>query len=252
MISPKKRFYPLQFGFGDILEDGEIIQQIFRKNFSSSFFKILFHFVFWGGLSCLLFFLFFIEGWWIIILVIMYGLFRILYVFSFWYFNALLMTTEGLIFLEWKNFFHKKIMHMDYWGFDEMEVERSGLNAFVRNYGNIVFLKSGGGVLKEFKNANRPKKVVKIIEAYREQQIDEKNFTEESALKDLLSKLVKTHVSEHGQPDRTKAPSLHSKYNNILQKKNHKKQELRHIEIEKELDDDGGIEIDLEDNEDSY
>ena len=112
------------------------------------------------------------------------------------------------------------------------------------------------------KGINRPNRASKIIEKYREEIIDNKNFTEESALKGLLAQMVKRHVGDNGQPDRefediiTKiepkiAPKKERKsfFKRFKRKEKPQKQhvefERMSIEVEKELDNDGGIGFDL-------
>ncbi|NJP03967.1 hypothetical protein HC823_01745 [Candidatus Gracilibacteria bacterium] len=98
--------------------------------------------------------------------------------------------------------------------------------------------------------------------------LDEKNFTEESALKDLLSQMVQSHVRKNGQPVRRSGDmEVHDELG-ILENENENKKSVQSIidikeeielddgevfeeeviiEVEKELDDDGGIEIRIQD-----
>ena len=127
------------------------------------------------------------------------------------------------------------------------------------NYGDLYFMKYNGGTLYEAHRIHAPQRVARKIENYREQQVDAKNFTEESSLKELISGLVQSHVREHGQPERVdkvskrpdvgKSAGIEFKQKPVASKQSLVKKifhpDEMPIEVEKELDDDGGIEIDL-------
>ena len=77
--------------------------------------------------------------------------------------------------------------------------------------------------------------------------LDEKNFTEESALKDLLSQMVQTQVRNGGQPDRNMGEILND-LNSIKESDiEDKPEDGDSMEVDFELDDEGGIEIKFED-----
>ena len=103
---------------------------------------------------------------------------------------------------------------------------------------------------------SRPTRVARVVETYREWSLDKKNFTEESALKGLLSHVVKRHVGDHGQPHREKRYDRYETTHDPLidppvpptpvkQKSKPVQQSETGLEIEKQLDDTGGIDIDL-------
>lgn len=241
-------------GFYSLLQDDEIIEKVYHKEFSSSLVKIVFFLTLYGGITFGLWFVFhgtqFFWTWVIMAFVTFYKIFSI---YLKWYLNAILMTTNNLVFVEWEGFFKKNSTRLDYWNLDEVQVMRIGIRSFLSNYGDLYFLKAGAGELASFKKASRPNKVAREIEAYREQQVDNKNFTEESALKELISSMVQSHVKVHGQPERL-GEEMKEKESSFAKasadkvkvtKKFHP--DATPIEVEKELDDDGGIELDLED-----
>ena len=175
------------------------------------------------------------------------------------------MTNESLIFIDWKRFFHRSFSRIDFHNLDEIEVARHGVKSFILNYGTLLFQKVNGGSEIKMKGINRPNWTSKVIEKYREEILDNKNFTEESALKGLLAQMVKRHVENNGQPDREfediiteivpkVAPPKKKKGKSFFErfkrkappKKQHIKFEKMSVEVEKELDDDGGIEFDLD------
>ncbi len=244
-----------RLGFGDILEEDEFVEKSFRK----IFFPTLVRLIFWGGILGVLgwgMYLFEGEAFWTLFIVSLYALSRFIFFFYRWYFNAILMTTNNLIFTEWEKFFHKKSTRIDYWNLDEIQVQRVGLRSFLQNFGDLYFMKFNGGMLYEFKKASRPHYVARIIEAYREGQVDAKNFTEESALKNLIFGMVQSHVREHGDPERQsdkkkEKTEIVSTAKEVSKPQSHKVPQASqtNLEIEKELDDEGGIDIDLEERD---
>ena len=125
------------------------------------------------------------------------------------------------------------------------------------NYGHVVINKVNGGESIVVKNVSRPTRCARIVESYREYAIDQKNFTEESALKGLLSHVVRRHVGDHGQPEREKKID---RYETVSQpqpeipvpprpaptpRSARVRQSDHDIQVEKQLDDTGGIDIDL-------
>jgi hypothetical protein len=268
------RFRWKQLGFRGFLEDDEMVEEIFRRPFSFTFSDILVRAFLWGGLAWGVWWFYprydgygelFFQGIWFALLL--FALYKILGAFLYWYVNAVLMTNENIIFVDWPKLFQRRSTRIDYWNLDQIEVERIGWQSFLYNYGTLNFQKVSGGDLFSFTRMSKPHKVAKIIEAYRELQVDNKNFTEESALKDLLSNMVQSHVRGSGQPERPEAGALSVKEkiepSSPKKKKSNNKKgwfgelsknapekfgsvEVLEIEVEKKLDDEGGIEIDLD------
>jgi hypothetical protein len=256
-------------GFSDFLEEEEIITSIFRRSFSKNMGKIILNIIIFGGLAWLIHF--YLNNYdykqnnilnYAFLVPIIGGLIKISREFMKWYGNAILMTNESLVFAEFYDFFDRKISRLDYWDLDDVELEKKGVGDYLGNKGDLIFTKVSGGTAEEFKRINNPRKIIRKIRKYKEKVLDEKNFTEESALKDLLSKLVQTHVRHEGQPKRN-ISSKYIKENpakkefkiSPLQKikkrfqKHHFHNELEDenikLEIEKEMDDEGGLEIEL-------
>lgn len=177
----------------------------------------------------------------------------------YWYVNSIVMTNESVVVIEWPKPFMRRSTRIDLHNLDEITTEKIGWKSFVLNFGDIVFNKVNGGMPIVVKNMSCPTRIARVIETYREQAIDQKNFTEESALKGVLSHVVRRHVGEAGQPERRRVSDGYyettrdsndessSGTHISLQKKKGKPvdQSLDGVEFEKELDDTGGIDIDL-------
>lgn len=240
-----------RLGFMSQLEDDEIIERSFRRPFSPIFSRMMMWVL-----------IFFIIGWaiwtfvprilplgdssrWLIILVVIFGIERLLRVFWQWYGNAVLMTNESLVFAEWDGFFDRRTVRLDYWDLDEVGLERRGAAAFFTGVGDLVFEKTNGGTPYIYKGVNRPKRAVKILRHHRGRMLDDKNFTEESALRNLLSQMVQTNVRKQGQPDRETVEDFNERAKNDPQELEMEKSGS--VEVDFELDDEGGIEIELKD-----
>lgn len=256
-----------QFMFRQFLEDEETISKAFRRRLPVS--KIFFYMLLTAGGAWFIRWLFFCstdvaycpyqaEGEYVYLGIGILGFYKIAQVLFFWYVNAILMTSESLLFVEWEKMFEPKSKRLDYWDLDAVEVERKGARSYVQNYGDLAFAKISGGEPIVVHKMYRPHTVEKIISANREKMVNEKNFVEQSALKDLIAGLVQTHVRENGQPDalREKAREIQAAQKNppkksekksifpsLKKKEVHFKNEA--VEVEKKLDDSGGIEIDL-------
>ncbi|MCF7830566.1 hypothetical protein K9M41_01030 [Candidatus Gracilibacteria bacterium] len=237
-----------RLGFGSFLQEDEGVAKVFRR----PLFFVVQRMILWGALLGGLTWgaWFFLPpdlfwAWWGLGALTGY---KLLAIFCHWYVNGIVMTTDNVIDVEWPRFFERRCTRVDYWDLDEIEVERVGIKSFIYNYGTLR-LQKYGGELHAIHMIYRPNKAARIIEKYREQMVDAKNFTEESALKDLITKLVRTHVRDHGQPERPDKEGRRSNKEEIPKKsfiKNVFKPQTTSIEVEKELDDEGGIEIDLD------
>lgn len=275
-----------KIGFGDILEDEEeVIESVFRRMLMRTFMRALIWFcvfVYTGALWMW----FFRTSIWVYIggASVLYGFYRIFYTFSYWYLNAIVMTTHNLIFVQWEKLFHRRTTRLDYWNLDEIEVERTGLSSYFYHYGTLHFYKANGGELYSFTQCHAPNKVAREIESYKQKLVDLKNIQEESTLKGILSGMVQRHLDEHGVSklgdyeegvvlgNKMRESQEHFKkvekgvaVDNVRDQSSNRSQSVRkksflpfgkkvkdrverdvvEIEVEKKMDDEGGIRIDL-------
>ncbi len=255
------------WGFGSFIEDDETVLRVFRQPFVLYFGRIFFRLIIWGSLAAGVWF-FFPQLMILWIGLVLWALFRAGSIFGYWYVNGIIMTDIGVVFVDWPKFFERRYHRIDYFDLDQIGVEKIGFKAFLNNFGTMQFVKVGGDIT-EVHNINRPNRTARIIENYKEKAIDEKNFTEESALKGLLSQIVLTHVKKDGQPERDIKISdleMDSEGDDIkfpaptpTQPPTTEKAQRRHhghsvdggtdVDIEKILDDSGGIDIDFEEEE---
>ncbi len=256
------------FGFGAFLEEGEDVVYIFHPLLVIAFSKMCTRLALWGSGAFLVWFLFPTKLFYVWTGLAGFAIYRGISALIYWYINAILITNDGIIFVNWPSLFVKKFRRIDWFNLDQVAVEKVGIKAFAGNFGSLMFMKMGGDI-EEVKYMRRPHKVARMIERHRAKMSDDKNFTEESALKELLSQLVMSHVDKNGQPERKTPEELTKKedinQNKIIppesdpkpQKQNAPekiKKEFSHeviiteemdITVEKELDDTGGFDIDF-------
>lgn len=242
------------FVFRQFLEDEEKILRIFRKKLplGKIVLSLLLAVLLGEGIYRIFFCAYSAEfcpeeslGGYVYAGIIFLGIYKALRIYFSWYSNGILMTSESLLFVWWKELFSPKSARLDYWDLDMIEVDRSGLKSRLGNFGNLIFHKISGGEPIVFEHISKPHKAESVLMKNREKMVDEKNFTEESALKDLISQLVQTHVRKNGQPER-----LSQKKSQEFLSKKDPEEETHHFEneiedVEKKLDDTGGIGIDL-------
>lgn len=238
------------WGFSSVLEKDEHVVKVFQRRFFPVFLILFLTAAFFGGLVWLAWFLFAERALWGIVGLCVLGVARFGYVFAKWYLNAIVMTTENIIIFEWFKPFHKNTIILNYWNLDEPQIRQNGVFSFLQNEGDITFLKVNIGKVYTYERIHRPHKVLREIHEYKEEQLHQKNFKEESALKDLISQMVQTHAREHGAPEKGSVYYDPEEDRETPPKKG-KPIDLavEALEFEKQLDDFGGIEIDLSDDD---
>lgn len=269
----------MNWGFGAFLEDDEKVLRVFRRPVIFTLPWLIIRLALWGGVVGVVWFFYPAYNqmdlsyvWQGLALL---GIIHTLAPLWQWYVNALVMTNESLIIVDWPRLWERRSTRIDFHNLDEITVERTGIKSFMLNYGNLLLAKINGGGEHVVSNLSRPRRAARIMEDYREWHLDQKNFTEESALKGLLSGIVQRHVGDAGQPERRKAPERYEtqsepnqnvvpshptdrvptsetnqqpiteKIKRPFRRKNF--DNLDDIEVEKRLDDTGGLDIDLED-----
>jgi len=198
-------------------DDAEKIYFVFRTPFIFMLFKAFVRTIIFGTITVAIWWYdHYWEYWYLVefgfLSILLYMIFS---VFMHWYVNAIVMTNEGLIFITWPRFFHRSFERIDFHNLDEIEVIRHGIMAFLFSYGSLNFQKVNGGEQIMRHKMARPQRATRRIEHYRETSLDDKNFTEEGALKDLLGQLVQKHVSDKGAPERFEDSHYKKRHKNI-------------------------------------
>jgi hypothetical protein len=247
-----------RLAFGSFLEEDEHIVRVFHRPLLFLLTKL---FLWMIPISIGVFLAwFFVPYPQLYITLTALGSIRIFTLIFFWYANAILMTNESIIYVDWPKVFEKRSTRIDYTNLDEITTEKIGINSFLLNYGNIFFKKLGGDNLATYTIAC-PNRTARIIEKYREDHMDQINFNQESTLKGILASMTKNHLEKSGfssqnlekithldseanspeKPPITSSETPDQKSQKI--KKTPEKYDLDDISIEKTLDEQGGISI---------
>ncbi|GEM_PF-1485870 len=255
---------PRAIGFGGLLEENEQVLRVFRQTFFFSMRKMTGYLALASAGSFLAWFFLPGEYWPIAAGIGLVGFGKALDIFYAWYRNAMLVTDLNILLLEWPKPFQRTVTRIDYWNIDEIQVEKIGIAAFFHNYGTLHFQKVNGGELISFKDVSHPHRTAALLEAFREDMVDFKQKTEEGSLKEILTGLVQSHVAGGGlqqqnspaatptkktaSPEKNTPPPERNKVFSWLRHQGDAKPSTpptHGIRVEKELDDTGGIEIEL-------
>jgi len=240
------------WGFGGYLDDGENIVHIIRPMGNVPIATVILLGIITGGATWALYF--WNPTWyWLWLIPLVLGIWQMIHVFCRWYFHAIVLTTENILFTNWKNFLHRSSSRIDYWDLDEIEVERIGMRALLYNYGTLSFVKASGGKSIEYKEIRRPHKKAKLIEHFREEMVHHRNFKQDEGIRDLLSELVGRHVDSNGVSAPTPTLNVRQVRESAPAKpaptpQQHPERKVTpgvDIDIEKKMDDTGGIDIEL-------
>ncbi|MBU1992721.1 MAG: hypothetical protein ABH856_02540 [Patescibacteria group bacterium] len=184
------------FLFRKHLNDGETILSVAHKHLwvvLPTIFKDLF---FGVGIPMFLFMLFPQIAFYMLIWV-WGGLLVLSYHLYDWYFDAWLMTNQGVLDVEWKSFFNRTSARIEYHMVEGVSYEVTGFWQTVLNFGVVTLEKVGSGVLVQLVNVNNPKRVERELLGCQKKYLTQKAFREHGALKDLLTDMVMGHIKDN-------------------------------------------------------
>lgn len=192
-----------EYLFQDYLEDNEEILFVGHRVIFimlRSFVRI----VAIHGILPLVLFLFFPRLLWIFVGIAILGVVRMLLVIQDWFYDCWLITTMGIVGVEWTGFFDRTSDRVEYQSIEGVSYSIKGVLPTLFNYGNITLAKLGNQTSVRLKAAYNPRRIEKNVVRYQDKFMTKKNFTDQEVLKQLLSELVSTHVKEHGLPNEAK------------------------------------------------
>ena len=172
------------------------------------------------------------EPWnWGGVVLLALGVIRTLWRLRCWYMKALLITNKGILYVDWEYFFYRRQTRVGYEIIDSIEIEQLGPRAVIFNYGTVRFRSASGGDIT-LERVQSPKSLVEKVEYERQKFMNEKGITDEQAIKDVLVGIAGKQKNPKSAPVATLKSRTISTSTVI---------------VEKELDDNGGLEIDLGD-----
>ena len=195
-----------QYLFSDYLEDEEEIIFVAHRHFfvfvSDVFRVVVFHALIPIGFWFLFPQLLAVYAIWFFI-----GVARILLVLQDWFYDCWLITSRGVVGVEWTGYFERTSSRVEYQSIEGMSYTIKGVMPTMFNYGSVTLAKLGGATSVTLKDAYNPKRVEKNLVSAQERFMTSKNFTDQEVLKQLLSDLVVQHVKKHGLPEHVEKAS---------------------------------------------
>lgn len=164
--------------------------EIIRALFKVSFFGIAFPWLLYVFLGIPPLF-------WFAIITTAISYIRLLYILIDWYFDAILVTSESLIFVTWHGAFHQESSRISYESVESITLETEGFLATIFGYGEVGIEREGAEEIKMEYITNPKRLELEIMRG--KESFEEKNMSENSeALKEILSQLVAEHIKHHG------------------------------------------------------
>lgn len=123
------------------------------------------------------------------------GYFYFMYNWFNWYADAWLLTTMGVIEVEWNGFFENAATRMGYEDVEAVAYEIKGFWPTVLRYGTAT-LRVNSGNNFVMKGCANPKRVEMKVATFQDTYMTERNLQDSEGLKSLLSDLVAQHMRQ--------------------------------------------------------
>ena len=183
--------------FNKHLDDGEKILAVAHKSVIVLKLKMA-KTSFFGFLLPIGLYLLFPKAWTICLIWLLCAFFVAIYHFLDWYFDAWLLTNNGVIDIENSGLLDMTSTRIDYHMIEGISYSIKGLLQTVFNYGDITIDKLGAKTSVVLKDAAKPKKLERMVMKYQEQFVFEQSVRDHQALKTMLSDMIAYHV-QHGK-----------------------------------------------------
>jgi hypothetical protein len=125
------------------------------------------------------------------------GFLRVVYHIIDWYFDAWLLTENGVIDIEWNGLFDMSSTRVDYHMMEGIAYTIKGVLPTMFNYGHITIDKLGAKTSVELKDASSPKKLESKVMEFQERFVSERSIRDHQALKQMLSDMISYHVENN-------------------------------------------------------
>lgn len=110
-----------------------------------------------------------------------------------WYYDALLVTNQSLIDIQWDGLFSRSSSRIEYHTIEGVSYEVSGFFATILNYGNLTIERTGSGKVIGIEKVSFPKKTEREILQAQNEFMRNKAFRDHQTLKDLLSSMIEDY-----------------------------------------------------------
>jgi hypothetical protein len=122
---------------------------------------------------------------------------RLMYILIDWYFDAILVTTLSLLFVQWHGVFHKESTRISYESIESISLETSGFLGVTLGFGTLSIERDSAEPIM-MENIRNSRKLEFEIMRGKERYEDKQTSQNTDALHDILSQLVKEHIKKHG------------------------------------------------------
>lgn len=113
--------------------------------------------------------------------------------FCDWYFDALIVTNQSLIDLQWEGIWNRSSSRIEYHTIEGVSYEMIGFWGTILNFGDITIDRIGAGKIVGLKAVAFPKTVEREIMDAQNEFMRNKAFKDSSSLKDLLSNMMQDY-----------------------------------------------------------
>jgi hypothetical protein len=110
-----------------------------------------------------------------------------------WYFDALLITNQSLVDLEWTGFWNRSSTRIEYHTIEGVSYETNGFWAVIMNFGDLGIERLGVGKPVGVHNVSFPKSVEREILEAQNEFMRNKSFRDHQSLKDLLANMMRDY-----------------------------------------------------------
>lgn len=125
--------------------------------------------------------------WGIVGLIIMFDL------FLDWYFDAIIITNQTLIDLQWEGIFNRSSSRIEYHTIEGVSYEVNGFWATILNFGNIAIDRIGAGKPVGLDGVAFPKTVEREILNAQNEFMRNKSFRDHQTLRDMITGMLTDH-----------------------------------------------------------
>lgn len=182
--------------FSDYLEGGEQIKYVAHPHFiiflKDAFKTILFLFF----LPIFLFFIFpdLLLG---LLIWLFVGVCGIFYHLIDWFYDAWIITTNGVIDIQMDGIFNKSSKRVEYHTIEGVAYHIPSFFSSILNFGDITIDKVGAKITLTLENASNPKKIESMILEYQDKYVTNKTLKDHETLKGLLADMLTMHNKDN-------------------------------------------------------
>ena len=121
------------------------------------------------------------------------GAIYMIFFFLDWYYDALLVTNQSLMDLQWEGIWNRSSTRIEYHTIEGVSYELKGFWSVIMNYGDIQIERLGVGQPVGLNAVSFPKTVEREILEAQNEFMRNKSFRDHQSLKDLLANMMKDY-----------------------------------------------------------